>query len=49
MNCYNCEKDIDLELTPNEEDDMISKMKESNVILICIECSDSFENCKNKY
>lgn len=40
MKCYKCGKDIDLEMTPDEEESLDKEMKEHGVIMICIECSD---------
>jgi len=40
MRCHLCFKEIDLELTEEEESDIINIMQQFNVCMVCIECSN---------
>lgn len=38
MNCHNCGKWIDLELTAEEEANFSKEMDEKGVIMVCVDC-----------
>jgi len=56
VKCYNCKKDIDLELTPEEETIFEKEMEAGNAVMLCIDCcgpiissetTDTIDNLEN--
>jgi len=45
MECYQCKKDIDFELSTEEELEFKKQLEESKVIVLCIECYEVVDVC----
>lgn len=48
MKCHNCKKDIDLEMTPEEEVDCQKELDEHKVVMVCYKCYEPLEGLSQK-
>jgi hypothetical protein len=44
MECHKCKKDIDFELSNDEELEFKKQLKQSKVIVLCIECYEEVKS-----